>query len=845
MSSDLVAALDRFFEASVDPVLFTGAGVSCAAGLPTWTGLLEKLANFLQRDATLYKQIMLDELRKGNYTKAADLFELSDAPEGDKRRHIKDILSCYDPAPLEGLVKLPCNTWLTTNFDKSLLDAIARVRGVSATDYRYGDISFREATWDSGLFVARIHGAVENPDSIVLSEAKFKKLLADEVYRELLGQIFSQRNVLFIGFSFYDPAIKHVFEEIERIHGPGTPGRHFALLPDGVDSDFLRKASRLNITVTHYSPEDGHRELWEVINSYRCGSKKAPGESNHANSSAKRYLAACYARSATVGSSRALRESVMESIVAGVLQEVSPRAFSKKEIIERVREVVGIKKSDSEDLVERSLLTLTEGNLIRRMKSDRIVNFAWKDQAGPTSLAADISYLCESLEARLKVEEGWSIRPDVREALPKIFEHLIQVRGWDLGAAFASGRPPELVDVEGLVAHPSFRFAAYDQERLARALLSMIQRPTKKEGKLLADMGRAAFAIEMAFQAPRTIFLHGAILPQRVYLDASVVLPAIVPGHPFAEAYSSAILRLKQAAASSAIDLKIRVTKSYLNEIISHRRKAQQFAEESGAKVAQLALSDALYNGAENTNVFIGAYANFVNGGDSELGFDEFVRRYAPYKTESDLEAYLKKRGFDIVDLGPSARSAQILNLLEREYAGALVRNKLPVLIRHDALQLAALEEDLRHGHRAVFVSADRQLRGIVSRHFNAALADSMMSHVGLIQFIEIMLGGVNESGGLTQLIWSTRQSDQQASIRAYLVNKALSKYNAALLMSMPGIVEELAAHIEREMERLGQSLTSEDPRAKVKAFAALGAYETNFFQRMSEEVKKIEAKLG
>jgi hypothetical protein len=266
MKSDLAAVLASFFQSSESPVIFTGAGVSAAVGLPSWGELIDKMANFLRRDAPLYAQLMLEEKRKGNYTKAADIFELSDALEGDKRKLLKQILSGYDPSPLDGLARLPCNAWLTTNFDKSLLDAVARTREISPSDYRFGDASFKEAVWETGLFVARIHGAAEYPPSIVLSDAKFKVLLADESYRGLLQQFFTQRNVLFLGFSFYDPAIRHVFEEIDRIHGAGTPGRHLVLLPSDAESDFLRKAARLNITVAQYEPADSHRELCEAIN---------------------------------------------------------------------------------------------------------------------------------------------------------------------------------------------------------------------------------------------------------------------------------------------------------------------------------------------------------------------------------------------------------------------------------------------------------------------------------------------------------------------------------------------------------------------------------------------------
>jgi hypothetical protein len=846
MEADVVReALEKFFANARRPVLFSGAGVSARAGIPSWSGLIEKLASSTQSHDPLTKQQMHECVKNKDYTRAVDYFELSNVPEGDKRKILKSVLSSYDPTPLKGIAKLPFNTCLTTNFDRSLHDAIASERGTSPLDFRYGDASFREAIWEESLLVARIHGAVEHPDSIVLSNSKFKILLADPNYRELLSNFFTQRDVLFIGFSFYDPAIKHIFEELDRIHGPSTPGRHLALLPSDAESDFFSKASRLNITTLKYNGADHHKVLWDAIDMFGTNPTVKVNKPIDPLFSTKRYLAACYARAKTTGYTRALRESVSEAVVAAILQEVSPSPSTKGDLFEKLRSVIGLKRKDSEDLVDRALVTLMDAGLVRKLKSTRITSYVWHDQnKTEDSLGTDIDHLCEGICARAKLQESWTLNDLSKSRLPDIFDHLVRNRGWDLGVAFAAGRTPEPVEVTALLAAPKLNLPAYDQERLAKIITSLLQSPTEREAKILSNMGRAAFALELAFQTPRSVFLHEAILPQRIYLDASVLLPAIVPGHPFAETYSNAIQRLREAASSAGVDLRIRVTTPYLNEIISHRSNAQTFARESGANVGELATRDARYAGAENTNVYVGAYAVYVeiNG---PTDFADFLRRVAPYTKESELKTYLEKRKYEVIRPAMNARYSSIYSQLERDYAGGLSRGKkTPVLIEHDALQLSMLQEDLLQGHRSILVSADRQLRQFVGAGPFSGLTDSMMSHVGLIQFIELMLGGVPEDSNLTKLLWSTRQSDQLTNIRNYYVNLAMNAYDAAMLLAMPKILEELTTESDRELTRLNESLESTDPRAKVRAYKVLRSFEENFFQKMNAEVTKIERRL-
>lgn len=240
LSKPVSDALKKFFEDSTDTVLFTGAGVSMLAGLPDWRGLLSQMAESVRSADALTANQITQCLVKGNLTKAADYFWFTDEVlDGNKFKTLKSIFGTFDSKPLYSLASLPFKSALTTNFDRSILEAIAAVRKQVPRDYRLGDASFSSAVWETELYVARIHGCIEAPKSMILSETQFEKLLENTQYIDLLTQIFLHKHVIFLGFSFYDPAIKYVLEQIEKRFGPASPGRHLALLPENNASELI------------------------------------------------------------------------------------------------------------------------------------------------------------------------------------------------------------------------------------------------------------------------------------------------------------------------------------------------------------------------------------------------------------------------------------------------------------------------------------------------------------------------------------------------------------------------------------------------------------------------------
>lgn len=845
---EVTEALKKFFNEASYPVIFIGAGVSVRAGLPTWKQLVTSMAEGLRQSDPLTTQQMLECVKDGEYTLAVDYFNISRKMlEGEKRKLIRQQLKGFDIGPIRPIAQLPFRACLTTNFDRSMLEVIAAEKHVSALDFKYGDASFKQAQWEEDLFVARIHGAAEVAESIILSDAQFKILLEDDNYKDLLRACFVNRNVLFVGFSFYDPAVRHIFEDLDRRFGAASPGRHMALLPSDISSDFLQKAGRLNIEVVKYDSENHHFALWAAIDKFNNSPELVLVPSIEINRTpfelTRRYLAACYARAKTQDSSMALREAVLEGIVSALLQEAAPAAISRADILEKIRLALGIKGRDAEAILKKATVSLLDEGLCVKIRGTKEsgVKYSWRGEvASGSSLDSAIDTLSESIVSRAFLQEGWKVDLVIKDKISRVFNHLIKRRGWDLGASFASGRPPEIIAIDSVFNECSLELAAYDRERLLRVFTSMLIHPSADESKLLGELGRISFAMEMAFHSPQKTLLHNAVLPRSIYFDANVLLPALVVGHPFSQVYQEVIVRLKTASQSAAVNLDLNVCQVYLNEIISHRKNALAYCEEAGEDFAKIARSDALYNGVTNLNVFVGAYANWAEQNE-EISFKDFLQRFAPYSTEGQLRTWLIAKGFKITNSYKNSKYAEYYSSLEKAYAGPLSNGKTPLLMEHDAIQLSILDSDINKGEKALFVTGDRKLQQIALDFKNNAISEMMISHVGLVQLIELVLGGISEGSGFTELLWSARISNKAQAVRSHLVALGLAEYHDGIAMSMPAMIESFTQNATAELERNNADLDAADPKIRVKAFRMLGGLEENYLKNMHLAVDKLQ----
>ncbi|MHC6054818.1 SIR2 family protein [Ralstonia solanacearum] len=845
MEETEVQRLVRFLQESKRPILFIGAGVSAAAGVPVWGQLLNTLAEWLRPKDALIANKIIELVRAGDFLRAAELFYLSDATDTERYKVLLDNLKPENPDAVHPLCALPVRGALTTNFDRLLNDGFAATKKLAPLDFRRGDPSFQQTLWTEDLFVSRIHGFVESPQSIVLSKSQFDNLAEDRIYKDILTHFATRANLLFFGFSFGDPAIDSVLTEINRVYGPLTQGEHLAIVPSDLSPDTASKLRRLNVeqlTYAHESGDRAHVNLWTLlVAANHAVAAPRPVAANVFTSpnlfdTAKRYLASCYARLNLGTQITPLRDAVIEGSVSALIQSGAPKAVLVSDIVDAIHRDFRISKHEAAEVVRNCLEALSVEKLCIWHRKADTPTAAWNGTADDENrLDNAIASLVRSAADRAVVQEGLRVTDATIETLTNFFKHLVLQRGWDLGAAFAAGRTPEGANVaRQMFTAAGSTLSTMDTQALVRICETMLNTPTGREAKILSELGRASFALELALKAPHSYVFHADVLPRRIYLDANVLMPAFTRGHPLNAVYEDILGRLA-AAASKVGGAQICTTTGYLNEVISHRRLAIEEYEANPECFADDANREAIFFGSTNINVFKGAFANFVLS-NMTVKFPEFIKEYAPYTDEQQLAKWLHSRGVLTVSKFVSAGLdvASMTVELQKQYGQDLTQRKNVTLIDHDALQLAALRRDIENGDRVVFVTADKRLREIVAAGPYKHVAQHMISHVGLTQLIDLLVGIDGNNRGLAHLMWGARVSEKANEIRQYFTARCLQSYDEAMAMELPVLVEEFADRVLAEARRQGVSLDN----GRREIFTIAGSFEDQFFEAMRTKIE-------
>lgn len=256
-------------------VLFAGAGLSTAAGLPGWVDLVRPLAeavdNPLPPDPYITSDHLLDatqyyENAKGRHALISYLQEQLDT-------------TLQQPSPNHALLaRLPVQTIFTTNYD----DLIER--SLQAAQRRYNPIT-RESQlpqWSKDrLQLVKLNGDLRQPDTIVITRNDYNtyferhRLLVERLRSDLVTATF-----LFLGYSLTDPDFNLIFDEIiyQLTAAAAAPRMSFAVM-FGAPPLRLADLRRRGLHVINLDPgADRTAQLGEWLSSLLAASGgPAPG----------------------------------------------------------------------------------------------------------------------------------------------------------------------------------------------------------------------------------------------------------------------------------------------------------------------------------------------------------------------------------------------------------------------------------------------------------------------------------------------------------------------------------------------------------------------------------------
>jgi hypothetical protein len=201
--------------------LFLGAGVSMAAGLPSWGGLIRELAARAGMSAD--EQSALAELR--NVLDQASIVErrLSEASVRIGQA-VYEVLAPHRHYALAHalLAALPVRETITTNYDQ-LFEKAWRQPDTGEVSILPGAIRPDARRW-----LLKMHGCLSAPDRVVLTRTSYTRY--DEQLPALSGMVQTflvTRHVLFVGFSLTDDNFHRIVDAVRRIRGSDRRASHF------------------------------------------------------------------------------------------------------------------------------------------------------------------------------------------------------------------------------------------------------------------------------------------------------------------------------------------------------------------------------------------------------------------------------------------------------------------------------------------------------------------------------------------------------------------------------------------------------------------------------------------
>jgi hypothetical protein len=254
-------------------VPFVGAGISCAASLPTWTAHILHQA----KSAGFDLAAVLDRLKKGEYEAIIDEI-IASRGQGLFLQEMRDAFdrTVVDVSLATMVVQLTKSVIVTTNYDRVLEQALTGLGEsspelVTATE---DNARIIRAQSNGQRALLKVHGDIRSPASYILSGSQY-----DDSYGvgmpdmklalpRKLRHVFEHGSILFLGCSLVEDRTLSVFESLVIEAGLANVPRHFAVLEaPAAEADLVARNSRLaglSIDAIWY-PQGAHQYVHLII----------------------------------------------------------------------------------------------------------------------------------------------------------------------------------------------------------------------------------------------------------------------------------------------------------------------------------------------------------------------------------------------------------------------------------------------------------------------------------------------------------------------------------------------------------------------------------------------------
>lgn len=218
-------------------VFFIGAGISIAAGnannqaFPNWKNLLLKLSMLAPKASD--RRFIEKLIRKAQYLEAAQIIH-DTAPAADFSAKLRTLFAQTSSISTiyEDIIQMDPKIVATTNYDtlieKNYEHYSGKANGFNLC--RYNQTHALDDIRSPLRVILKVHGCITEPQNVILSRSSyFRARQTHAGFFNLLSAIMTTNTVLFLGYSFSDPDIQLILENVHISNNCNHP--HYALVP--------------------------------------------------------------------------------------------------------------------------------------------------------------------------------------------------------------------------------------------------------------------------------------------------------------------------------------------------------------------------------------------------------------------------------------------------------------------------------------------------------------------------------------------------------------------------------------------------------------------------------------
>lgn len=239
-------------------IVWSGAGLSAPAGLPTWQGLRDMLESELEKRRVFEKIRKVKEL---SHWEAFDFLEseLGRATfEGVIRGVLESSNEVTPPSVYEKLWSIGIKGMITLNIDsfakRSFKNSNNNCLLIDRDGFNVKSL-IGELTKANTKILASLHGNLESSESWVFGSRSLSNLLSDSHYNEFVRDCIKYATIIFVGITATDKAIIEHFKRVTV--DIGSSGPHF-WITSNTENELLSEAESASIRVVQYDSANGH-----------------------------------------------------------------------------------------------------------------------------------------------------------------------------------------------------------------------------------------------------------------------------------------------------------------------------------------------------------------------------------------------------------------------------------------------------------------------------------------------------------------------------------------------------------------------------------------------------------